>query len=288
MKFLDSMLLDPDDQWLTMALASEKANIAELTPLADTLRVSYKSYTTSITNPNVELAATTYAGHKMVLIDYYMAPPTSIAKIMRHRRNENNLEECPYCGYPFTPDTLDHFIPKDEWPEYAFYPNNLVPQCRGCMPTKGANYFCNTEGTAKYLHPFYSDLISKIGFTVTVNFEGGEPNFSVNFVAFGPVTDDSRARIAMHVKHLKLRSRILLYCRRTYNFWLKKARHEKFNIVELFEVRLGQAQAEERASRNWGNAFFKCMLANKDVIDFLYSQMPETRPAEVDIVLLDI
>lgn len=62
---------------------------------------------------------------------------------------------CPYCMLD-RPRTLDHYIPKDEFPEYAMFVKNLVPCCYDCNNIKDELWRTNTA--RQFIH-FYNDNI---------------------------------------------------------------------------------------------------------------------------------
>lgn len=67
----------------------------------------------------------------------------------------NSLKMCPYCN---TKDstTLDHYLPKANYPQYAITPLNLVPACRDCNHKKRDDIpQCATD---LFLHPYFEDL----------------------------------------------------------------------------------------------------------------------------------
>lgn len=50
-------------------------------------------------------------------------------------------DRCPFCGGIGTPRNLDHFLPKDSFPQFSILPYNLVPSCRDCnMDGKGSKF----------------------------------------------------------------------------------------------------------------------------------------------------
>jgi len=58
---------------------------------------------------------------------------------------------CPYCRIS-EPFQLDHFLPKESFPELAIYSQNLVPVCARCNGLKGANT------SAQFVHSYYDNL----------------------------------------------------------------------------------------------------------------------------------
>lgn len=97
------------------------------------------------------------------LYDYDRA---AIAKL-RHclLTNENGYENdyCPICEVNLV-QTMDHFIPKAQYPLFAVHPKNLIPSCQTCNQHKsekilddsGKRYYWNTfldvVPTAEFLH----------------------------------------------------------------------------------------------------------------------------------------
>lgn len=62
-------------------------------------------------------------------------------------------EQCPFCGGIGQPTNLDHFLPKDHFPQYSVLPYNLVPSCRDCnMGAKGAGFA--TAESNQPIHPY--------------------------------------------------------------------------------------------------------------------------------------
>lgn len=62
---------------------------------------------------------------------------------------------CPFCGEG-VPTTLDHFLPKSEFPFLAVFPCNLVPSCRDCNMEKKS--FTPKDNKELPLHPYYDEI----------------------------------------------------------------------------------------------------------------------------------
>ncbi|MDR6485714.1 5-methylcytosine-specific restriction endonuclease McrA [Chryseobacterium vietnamense] len=59
---------------------------------------------------------------------------------------------CPYCNVK-TVKTIDHFLPKSEYPYLSVTPVNLVPSCRDCNTEKMISYPINKE--TQTFHPYF-------------------------------------------------------------------------------------------------------------------------------------
>jgi hypothetical protein len=68
------------------------------------------------------------------------------------------LNRCPFCGVG-TVTTLDHYLPKTEFPIFSVLPYNLVASCKDCNTGKLASY-ATTENT-QTIHPYYDDFTSE-------------------------------------------------------------------------------------------------------------------------------
>lgn len=64
---------------------------------------------------------------------------------------------CPLCGQRVV-STLDHHLPKSEYPALVVAPLNLIPACADCNKAKRAHIPTNARENA--LHPYYDDIES--------------------------------------------------------------------------------------------------------------------------------
>lgn len=66
-------------------------------------------------------------------------------------------QRCPLCDIGVV-SSLDHHLPKSEYPTLAVVPNNLVPVCRDCQDEKETHY--PTSAEEHTLHPYFDDYES--------------------------------------------------------------------------------------------------------------------------------
>lgn len=62
-------------------------------------------------------------------------------------------DSCPTCGGIGHPRTLDHYLPKANYPKLAVLPHNLIPACRDCNTDKGNPIF--TTPHEQLIHPYF-------------------------------------------------------------------------------------------------------------------------------------
>ena len=276
MKFLKRFEMK-EDTWIDLAVKCRKNSVFQFRVLSGALKVSYGVYRETITDNAKCFCVSSFSSNKELLVDYYTSPPVSLREIIRARRNDHALEECPYCGHPFPPDTLDHFIPKEHWPEYSIYSNNLVPQCKYCAPIKGTQYLCTKEGKPIFIHPIFSDLLSKIKFKVTIQLSGGEPSFGCKFASTEKLAQEERAAVLRHLKRLSVKGRFEGYCRNRYRFWRNKVMTRGIDIRAAFRQRVSEMPCEGDFSSNWSRAFLVGALSCHPFIESLERLAPGSR-----------
>ena len=73
-----------------------------------------------------------------------------------------SVARCPFCGISES-STLDHYLPKERYPEFSVFPNNLVPSCAVCNTRKRDRILDDGTNVRMFLHPCY-DVIPEIAF----------------------------------------------------------------------------------------------------------------------------
>jgi len=68
---------------------------------------------------------------------------------------KNISNKCLYCGIGIV-NTIDHFLPKNEYPDFSINKYNLVPSCRDCNTNKNNGIVYSEEN--QYFHPYYEEI----------------------------------------------------------------------------------------------------------------------------------
>ncbi|NHZ41372.1 HNH endonuclease [Massilia aquatica] len=64
--------------------------------------------------------------------------------------------KCPLCGFGQA-KTLDHYLPKSKYPQFAVFPSNLVPACYECNVGKRNGVAIDRVGQS--IHPYFDHLL---------------------------------------------------------------------------------------------------------------------------------
>lgn len=89
------------------------------------------------------------------LYKYSSKPFTLLKNAIVSRPNNREDHTCQYCTINSV-NTLDHIMPKDDYPEFAVHPKNLVPACSQCNGKKSKKWI--TSGVFECLNPYLHQL----------------------------------------------------------------------------------------------------------------------------------
>ncbi|WP_421314987.1 HNH endonuclease [Aeromonas veronii] len=286
MKFIDNSITELPCSWLPIATSSNKANAPQLLAIAAQLNSRYQEYNDLILNYQTPLAQTEFNASHGVLTEFYSKAPIELNKLLKEKRNNHGLSYCPYCGNPKSPDTLDHFIPKDDWPEFSIFANNLVPQCRACAPIKGEFYYSQQHRMAMFTHPFYFNLLNSFKFKINVSFDNLNlaPSFGVVIIKSRGTSRNEADRIQLHLEKLKVSTRIRIYCHSQFLGWAEKLKRKRFDIYQAFHIRINELHRDD-IGKDWESAFLVGMIACNDAMQYLNSLRPiEAQNGDEDII----
>lgn len=113
---------------------------------------------------------------------------------------------CPYGRCPFCVQrdvrTLDHFLPKNLFPEFAVLPANLVPCCFDCNHAKSSHISNSSE--SQVFHPYFDDWSHLDLLRAAIEWDDAvDVEFSINVGEIPPLV---AARATLHFEKLQLGS----------------------------------------------------------------------------------
>jgi len=74
---------------------------------------------------------------------------------------------CPFCGVSEA-GTLDHYLPKESYPEFSVLAWNLVPSCAKCNTRKRTLIVDDGTDVRLFLHPYFDDIPNQLFLAVRV------------------------------------------------------------------------------------------------------------------------
>lgn len=173
-----------------------------------------------------------------------------------------DLDRCPFCDHRNI-STLDHILPKTQYPIFAVTPVNLVGACTDCNKAK-LNISPTCAGDT-VLHPYF-DRVSDQQWLMAEVVQPAPAALTFHVVDVDEWDDALNARIAHQFKVLKLAD---LYSRQaareTTDIRLNLQRHYDYGGLAVVRAELRRQWESRKANRvnSWQTATYKA-LAESD------------------------
>lgn len=177
---------------------------------------------------------------------------------------------CPVCGRDAL-GTLDHYLPKQTFPEFSFYSKNLVPACDRCNNQRGTTLKGLVVGE-RPIHPYFDGFVASRVMTVTFR-----PNWQMPTilpVPFG-VRGLKRRSVQWHIDNIIKPARIFRFLD---DLWLQVVRQPGVFVgsdpssplmkAKLFEYERLDAAATS-SQNSWRSSFFHGLQRSPGALRFL-------------------
>ncbi len=192
----------------------------------------------------------------------------SIQQPILDRLRERTLNLCPTCGEDGTPNTLDHYLPKKDYPEFSVTAANLFPMCDICQGKKNSDTL-NDEGKRLFIHPYFDHFLDRQ--LVVLDIDG--PFEAPSSFSLAPPEDlppDVQALVTRHLGHLHIEARYAHYFRERYLHLLRSIRQIRSRdmaVLPLIEIFRGMEL--NKSVNAWGHVFYDGVLRNADLLAYL-------------------
>jgi hypothetical protein len=187
-----------------------------------------------------------------------------ILETLRNRK----LQLCPSCGEDGTPNTLDHYLPKDRFPEFAITAANLAPMCDICQGEKLTETLTPANERI-FLHPYYDEFLDEQVVVLEFDKPLGTPP-SITLRPSSGVSVEQAALISRHISGIGMMRR--------YNHFFKDEYMRLLRLTSDIRTR-GQNLREQLASfrnmasyksvNSWLHVFYSGVIADDDLMAFL-------------------
>jgi len=181
-------------------------------------------------------------------------------------RHENGLLLCPFCGELGRPRTLDHYLPKNKFPEFSVNLANLVPMCDWCQGEKSETYLTDEKGK-KFFHPYFDDVDKPLFY---LSFSPPYSSPVIDVVLEEGLTDDEIGLLLSHLAGVSFLPRYKKYFETKYISVLRnavKVRGAGRAVREDFAYLLTVAQYDSLNS--WDAILYRSILGDDRLIDYL-------------------
>lgn len=214
-------------------------------------------------------------GFKGTFHNLYSHPADGSAQgeVLRMLRN-HGLDLCPACGEGGTPNTLDHYLPKNRFAHFSITPANLFPMCDACQLAKGQK--TGDQANPRYfIHPYFDTFTQPQILTLTIAPPFETPNFALT--PNPNLTGIEQILVGTHLRELNVYERYITFFRNEYRRLLRQVgnmRTNGQNIIGTLETfAIGY---EDPTPNRWEHVFIRGVLTNDEITTYLITaQLPE-------------
>lgn len=200
----------------------------------------------------------------------YKSPQEGSAQgVALKKLRDHDFQFCPSCGEAGSPNTLDHFLPKEKYPHFAITAVNLTPMCSRCQGKKN-DQVGDTDVPRFFIHPYFDEFASGQILELLIEPPFTTPKFELQIS--GGLEDDAASIAVKHVELLGLPYRFRKFFRDRYRQLLRLAQdcREEGADLKTF-LRLTKRNHARTGLNYWDHVFFKSVLENEDLLAFLES-----------------
>jgi len=134
----------------------------------------------------------------------HIAPRSKSPRDKLYAEIRKRAAECPYCTIGPT-KTLDHYLPKQRYPEFAVLTINLVPSCSSCNSSRD---FRTRSGERALIHPYFDTIPDERLLFAEIRVAAGQPDVTFDVINWRRTANPTFAQLyGRHVTLLRLRKR---------------------------------------------------------------------------------
>lgn len=205
---------------------------------------------------------------KNSFLNLYLSPAEgSVQGAMLDAMRGHELSLCPSCGEPGSPNTLDHYLPKGNYPHFCVTPFNLFPMCDACQTNK-KDKTGDAADPRFFLHPYFDVFVVNRVLELSINPPFDTPTFDLRVVAGLPGAQTRL--VARHARELKIVPRYGHFFRNEYRRLLRLVHSLRAAELDVeANLKSFQHAAEVPTKNGWQYVFYSAVLANAPLLAYL-------------------
>lgn len=208
------------------------------------------------------------AHKKNSFLNLYLSPTEgSVQGDMLAAMRDHELSLCPACGEAGAPNTLDHYLPKGQYPHFCVTPHNLFPMCDACQTNKKEKTGDGADPRF-FIHPYFDVFAANQVLELAINPPFDAPTFDLGAVA--GLTAAQRALVNRHVTELGIVKRYARFFRNQHQRLLRLVQSVREADLDVeANLILFRDNAASPTRNAWEHVFYDAVLGNADMLAYL-------------------
>jgi hypothetical protein len=171
--------------------------------------------------------------------------------------------------------TLDHYLPKERYPEFSILPHNLLPMCDACQTCKGTKTV-DTFNRRLFIHGYYDAFVGQQIVFLMIDEPYNAPA-SITLEPAASLTQPEADLVTRHLLELAIINRYHRFFRAEYLHLLRIVnllRRTEQDVVQSLQNFCNLERL--RSVNSWKHVFYSGVLDNQDLMVYLIQeQLPE-------------
>ena len=142
---------------------------------------------------------------KKKLYDIYDSTSQNIETLKTNIRNLSTTI-CPYCGIQSAPYQIDHYLPRESYPEFSILSDNLIPSCAICNSKYKGTKYISDDNYRLFYNPYFDNFVNGKQF-LKCNLWCEDTYLMITFYIDDPDSEEEYKIIKNHFDKLKLNER---------------------------------------------------------------------------------
>ncbi|NBN05581.1 hypothetical protein GWI63_16320 [Proteus sp. G2665] len=163
---------------------------------------------------------------------------------------------------------MDHYLPKDIFPEFSVTIHNLFPMCDICQGKKGVK-LNDADGKRYFMHPYFDTFTEQQLLILDITEPYNAPS-SISLTPNPSLTLPLRELVKKHTDELDIPLRYLSYFKIMYIRLLRlvgKLRESNQNVTD--NLNIFKFMASTKSVNSWDYIFYDGVLRNELLLSYL-------------------
>ena len=170
MRSVPLLAVDPTDVFDAIATAKHPPRRARMRAARPRVLEAYEAYEQGAPEVGELDEAALTDDQKEAMRHAFTVETAPMTELRGNLLKRVSVARCPFCGISES-STLDHYLPKEQYPEFAVFPKNLVPSCAVCNTRKRDRILDESTNVRLFLHPCFDTIPDMAFLTVRTRME---------------------------------------------------------------------------------------------------------------------